>query len=568
MNVIFFVNFFGGLAMFLFSMKVMSDNLHAVAGNEMKRFIKKLTNTPIKGVFVGTVVTGIVQSSSATTVMLIGLVNAGIMSLTQAVGVIMGANIGTTVTAQLIAFKIGHYAFSFVIIGVILLFIKKSKVMERWSLIILCFGLLFIALNVMSESVMPLRQSEAVKHALISLSSNPLLAILAGTIFTMVIQSSSAAIGIVIVLASNELIPIQGAMYLVFGDNIGTTITAWLASIGVNKTARRVALVHSMFNIIGTLVFTLLTYFGYYTHFVNFLTPGDIFSGGNIPRFVANTHTYFNIINCIIFLPFANTLASLAYKIIKKDNSETLSTGEPKHLDFHLIQTADLAVEQSIKEMREMLKLVRRSLEVSMDSYLNKNYRKQEKIHKIENAIDHLQKEITMYLVAVNEQTNSQDIAKKIPSLLHTINDIEKLGDYAEQINEILNNQILSQKDSFYPDFLSILADNHNKILYMIDLSLKYLKELDQEYTYKIIELEGRINQQHFDLRKKILSMIQNAECDAASGLNTIDYIDTIESLADKMKNIVKAGSHQFIYLPNLKPSAERTVSDEDNNDS
>lgn len=564
MNVLFFINFFGGLAMFLFSMKLMSDNLHAVAGNEMKRYLKKLTNTPLKGVFMGLTVTGIVQSSSATTVMLIGLVNAGIMTLSQAVGVIMGANIGTTITAQLIAFRLGHYAFSFVIIGVLMLFAKRSKVMERWSLIILGFGLLFISLSVMSDSVVPLRESAVAKDILISVSNNPILAILVGTIFTMMIQSSSAAIGIVIVLATNHLITIEGAMYLVFGDNIGTTLTAWLASINVNKTARRVALVHSMFNIFGTVIFAFLTYFGFYAKLVNILSPGNVFQGGSIPRFIANTHTYFNIINCLIFLPFANKLAKIAYFFIKEDHSEGLSTGEPKHLDYHLIQTADLAVEQAIREMREMLKLVKRSLEVSMDSFINRNYRKQEKIKKLENAIDHLQKEITLYLVSVNEHSNSQDIAKKIPSLLHTINDIEKLGDFAEQVNEILNNQILSQKTSYYPEFLSILSDNHQKILYMIELSLKYMEDLDTDYTYKIIELEGRINQQHRDLRKKLLNMIQNAECDAASGLNTIDYIDTIESIADKMKNIVKAGSHHFVYFPKDKPKDERNVTDDD----
>ena len=427
MNVLFFINFLGGLAMFLFAMKVMSDNLHAVAGNEMKRILKKLTNTPWKGVIVGLTVTGIVQSSSATSVMLIGLVNAGLMNLSQAVGVIMGANIGTTITAQLIAFKLGHYAFIFVIAGVIMLFAKQSKAMERWSLIVLGFGLLFISLGVMSDSVVPLRHSPAARDFLISVSDNPFLAVFAGTLFTMMIQSSSAAIGIVIVLATNHLISIEGAMYLVFGDNIGTTITAWFASIGVNRTARRVALVHSMFNIIGTVVFAFMTHLGLYAKFVNILTPGDIFNGGSIPRFVANTHTYFNIINCLIFLPFANLLSKFAYFIIKKDNSETLSTGEPKHLDIHLLQTAELAVEQSIKEMREMLKLVKKSLEVSMDSFLNRNYRKQEKIKKIENAIDHLQKEITLYLVAINEHSTSQAIAKKIPSLLHTVNDIEKL---------------------------------------------------------------------------------------------------------------------------------------------
>jgi len=321
------LNLLGGLALFLFGMNKMSENLQAVAGNEMRRILKMLTGTPFRGVLVGMGVTALIQSSSATTVMMIGLVNAGIMTLNQAVGVVMGANIGTTITAQLIAFKIGDFAFAFVIVGAVLLFMRRSRVMERWSAIILGFGLLFVGLNVMSEAVLPLRNSSLAHSLMADLSTTPILGILTGMIFTMLIQSSSASIGIVIVLANTGLIGFEGAMYLVFGDNIGTTITAWLAGLGANSTARKVALVHTMFNFFGTIIFGLLTYYGVYTMFVNRITPGNVFAGENIARHIANAHTFFNVFNTIIFLPFAGLLARIAEKVIPKSSGEPLGMG-------------------------------------------------------------------------------------------------------------------------------------------------------------------------------------------------------------------------------------------------
>ena len=560
MNVLFLINFFGGLALFLYALKIMNDNLQAVAGNKMKHILKKLTDTPIKGVIVGLTVTGIIQSSSATSVMVIGLVNAGLMSLAQAIGVIMGANIGTTVTAQIIAFNLGQFAYLFVIAGILMLFIRKNLPMEKWSYITLGFGLLFVSLNVMSSSVLPIKDSEMAREIMINLSNNPFLSLLIGTIFTMIIQSSSAVIGIMLVLAMSQMIALEGAMYLIFGSNIGTTITAWFASVNVSKTAKQVALVHTFFNVIGALIFTILTSIGVYQKFLNFVTPGDIANPLNISRFVANSHTYFNVLSCLLFLPFTGILASIAQLIIKKETTEMLSTGDPKHLDHNLLKTAEIAIEQSIKEMQEMLKLVKSSLETSMELFSTNNYRDQEKVTKIENAIDHLQKEITLYLVSVNEKSNSKNIAKKIPSLLHVVNDIEKLGDYAEQINVILNTQIMSHKANFYPEFLEIISEKHQKITYMLDLCINYLNDLDEDYHDKIFELENRINNQHKDMRKKLLEMIQNADCDATSGLNTIDYIDTIELLANKMKSIVVAGSYDFVYLPIERPREERLV--------
>jgi phosphate:Na+ symporter len=529
-------------------MNKMTDNLQAVAGSEMRRIMKKLTDTRLKGVIVGMSVTALIQSSSATTVMLIGFVNAGILTLSQAVGVIMGANIGSTITAQLIAFNIGQYAFAFIIIGVVLLLIRRSRKMERWSLIIIGFGLIFIGLGQMTNAVVPLRDSEIARNFLVHISTNPLLGILVGTVFTMMIQSSAASVGIVIVLATNGLIPFEGALYLVFGDNIGTTITAWMASVGSNYAARRVALVHTLFNSFGTILFGILTYLGVYTLIINRITPGDVFAGENLARHIANGHTFFNIFNTMICLPFAGLFAKAAIKLIPQDKTDTMSLGEPKHLDYHLISNSELAIGQSIKEMREMLRLVHLGLTVSYEAFKDKSYKKQIRVSRIEAAIDQLQREITLYLVAVNEKTNADDIIQKIPALLHTVNDIEKIGDFTEEVNRILNYQITAQKVPLSLEFTSMIDDMQAKMMFMLDLGLDYLEDMQDDLSFKIFEMEGRINEQHANLRNKILLMIQNGECDAAGGLNTIDYLDQVEVIADKLKNLVEAGSQKFIY--------------------
>ncbi len=560
------LNLLGGLALFLFGMNMMSDSLQAVAGTEMRRILKKITNTPFKGVLVGLGITGIIQSSSATTVMLVGLVNAGIMNLQQAVGVVMGANIGTTVTAQLIAFNIGDIAYAFVVLGVVGLFIKRSFKMEHWSQIVLGFGLLFVGLTVMSSSVSMLRDSAFAKDILARSADYPILAILAGTLFTMMIQSSSASVGIVMVLAATGLIPFEGAIYLIFGDNIGTTITAWLAALNANNSARRVAFVHTLFNVIGTIIFATLTYFHIYAKMINAITPGNVFAGQNIARHIANAHSFFNILNTIWMLPFAGVLARIAKRVIPKDTEDTISLGEPKHLNYHLISDSQLAIEQSLKEMREMLRLVRLGLNVAYEAFKDKSYKKQIRVSRIEAAIDHLQREVTRYLVAVNERTKSENVIKKIPALLHTVNDIEKMGDITEEVNRILNYQVPAQKVTLSTHFRDMIGELQAKVMEMLDLSIEYIEEFKPLYTYKIIELEGRINEQHHNLRERILGQIQRAECDPEGGLNTIDYIDAMELIADKMKNLVKAGTHDFIYGQDKLPENEADKSEPDEN--
>jgi phosphate:Na+ symporter len=569
-----FANFLGGLALFLFAMKFMSDNLNAVAGNELKKTLKKLTDRPYKGVFVGLIATAITQSSTATQLMTMGLVNSKIMTLLSAIGVNMGADIGTTLTGQMIAFKISEFSYLFILVGVIFLFIKHSKAMEKWAMIILSFGLLFVGLSFMSQSVGHLRESSLFGDIIIYISHNPILTILTGVLVTMIINSSTACIGIVMALAVNGLVTPITAMYIVFGANIGTNTTGLIASLSLSRSAKRVATFCMMYNIMGVSLFSTLTYLGFFDKFICYITTGSIHFPAvisefnqtgvldpkyigqqdlylpmfNITRFIANAHTFFNVAWCLTILPFATLLEKLVSWLIPEGREEALSSGDPRHLDRNFLHSGALAVEQSIKEMGEMLKLVKYSLEVSMDAFITKNYRKSEKVEKIEQAIDQLQKEVTHYLVDINEHSRMDEVNRKIPALLHTVNDIEKLGDFAEQINKILNMQILSQKTPFFHEFILLIPNYHNNIMYMIDLTLRYLESFENKLSYQIIEVEGRINQQHADLRKKILTMIQTAQCDAESGLNAIDYIDTIEIFADKIKNIVIAGSYNFTY--------------------
>jgi phosphate:Na+ symporter len=548
LNILSIINFLGGLALFVFGMTEMSNNIQLVAGAQMRRILRRLTHTPLRGVLVGLGITGIIQSSSATTVMLVGFVNAGLLTLKQAVGVVMGANIGTTVTAQLIAFNIGDFALVFVIIGMVMLLLRKSRAMENWSMILIGFGVLFLGLNIMSGSVSSLQDSAHARDLLMRLSTNPFLAILAGTIFTMLIQSSSASVGIVIVLAANGLITFEGALFLVYGDNIGTTITAWLACLNSGSAARQVALVHTLFNVFGTIVIGILTYLGLYTQFVNLITPGNVFQGENVARHIANGHTFFNVLNTIAFLPFSGHLARLATRIIPDDEQDEASMGEPKHLNYTMVSDSYLAIKQSIKEMKEMLRLVQLGQTISFEAFKDRNYKKQVRVSRVEAAIDQLQKEITVYLVAVNEKTNSEDIIIKIPALLHTVNDIEKLGDYTQEINRILNYQIIDQGAPLSDEFTATITAMHNQLQKMIELALVYLDHLDPDIAEEIIRAEAVIMDDYERLRQGILTQIQNGECDAAGGLNTIDYLDVVELAAAKIINITEAGSQKFVY--------------------
>ena len=339
----------GGLALFLYGMNLLGDGLSRASGGRLERILEKLTNNPLKAVLMGAVVTGVIQSSSATTVMVVGFVNSGIMSLKQAVGIIMGANIGTTMTAQLIAFKLSDYITILIFIGFLMQLLARKSRTKYLGQVMLGFGILMLGMDMMGKAVMPLRNYSGFVHFIEVFSSNPLLGIGIGMIMTVLIQSSSATIGILIAMAGQGLIPLEGAIPVLLGDNIGTCITAVLASLRANLTAKRVAAAHVMFNVIGSIIFVILMPF--FIKFVLLVSPD-----GDIARQIANAHSAFNILNTLLFMPFVNPFIKLVEKIVP-GKAEIISM-RPVYLDKNMLNTPSIAISLAVKEVVRMLSLI------------------------------------------------------------------------------------------------------------------------------------------------------------------------------------------------------------------
>ena len=421
----------GGLGIFLYGMTNLSDGLQKLAGSRMRNVIRSFTSTPLKGLLVGAGVTSVVQSSSITTVMIIGLLNAGIMTLKQSIGVVYGANIGTTITAQIIAFNITIYALPMVMIGFLMDKFSRKQVIQFSGQVILSLGFIFIGLKFMKDAFAFLKHSEAAMEFCASLSHEPLLAILVGVILTVIVQSSSASIGITMAMAMTGLIDFTAALYILLGDNIGTTVTAWLASIGSAVSARRMALVHSLFNVTGCCYFGLLVYSGVYSNFVDWFTPGDI-TADTVARHIANAHAAFNILNAMILFPLIGFFGWLALRVFKGE--EQVFVGEARYLDDRLLETPEIAMEQLRKEIHHMATISQTAFENACESYLSNDVKLAEKVQRNEKAVDSLQQDITRYLVKIYSHSTSLQISNRMPSLLHSVNDLEKISDHAESV--------------------------------------------------------------------------------------------------------------------------------------
>ncbi|MGM9567714.1 MAG: Na/Pi cotransporter family protein [Clostridia bacterium] len=428
-----FLALLGGLALFLYGMQMMSSGLEAAAGNRMSGILEKLTGNRFMGVLVGAGITAVIQSSSATTVMVVGFVNSGMMKLQQAVWVIMGANIGTTVTGQLIALDVGAMAPLIAFIGVALIVFTKRQNLHHWGQIISGLGILFIGMEMMSGAMMPLRDSPAF-IGLMTGFSNPLFGIMAGMIFTALIQSSSASVGILQALAMSGLIGLPGAVYVLFGQNIGTCITAVLASIGANRNAKRTTIIHLMFNVIGTVLFTLVCYFTPLVTWVESLTPDNVASQ------IANMHTLFNIVTTLLLLPFGTYMAKAACRILPETEQE-------KDSGFHLkfVKSFDLSPEASIgtsaiiasevtRELRRMSDMVQENVSGCFGAVLDGKTDRMEEITLREEYIDFLNKEIQQYISrSVVFEQNTQNAALST-SLFHICGNLERIGDHAVNI--------------------------------------------------------------------------------------------------------------------------------------
>lgn len=526
---------FGGLALFLYGMNMMSNGLENIAGNRMKDILEKLTSNRFLGVLVGAGITAIIQSSSATTVMVVGFVNTSLMTLNQAVWIIMGANIGTTITGQLIALDVGMIAPMIAFLGVVLVVFIKNKKAQATGSIIAGLGILFIGMNMMSSSMMPLRSSDTF-ISLMTQFKNPIIGILVGMIFTAVIQSSSASVGILQALAMSGLIGLEGAVFVLFGQNIGTCITAVLASIGANRNAKRTTIIHLMFNVIGTIIFVVIASL---TPFVPWMKTWT----SNPAAQIANVHTLFNITTTLLLLPFGNYLATLAIKILPDKKAAT--SDEDKWFNEivnsqHTLGISTIAINGLKEDMKVMLKLAIDNVEASFDSIISSSTASFSKIENTENEIDLFNVKLTKRISKILTVEQSLRDINSTNHIFKIIGNIERVGDHAMNIAEYAVNLEKNQ--------LHLSEDAIREIKEMKQICMKALGELmeldasnSKQILGEAIVFEEQIDQTTAQFRQNQMSRIRAGVCNIETSILYSEMLTDYERIGDHILNIAQA---------------------------
>ncbi len=517
----------GGLGLFLYGMTIMGDGLQKAAGDRLRKLIEVLTNNRLMGVLVGALVTMVIQSSSATTVMVIGFVNAGLMSLPQAVGVIMGANIGTTITAQIIAFDVVEYAPIAVALGVAIWLSAKKKRNRDIAEIMIGIGILFIGMDMMSGGLKPLAEVQAFADIMVNLN-NPVIGVIVGLLLTTVVQSSSASIGLLQALAGEGLISINMAFPILFGDNIGTTTTSLISSVGANKTAKRAAVIHFLFNLVGTIVFMLFLRIPI-QYVVELLTPGDV------KRQIANAHTLFNLLNVALQFPFAKFLVVAAERLVPGEDGVDIDA--TIYLDNRILETPGIALGQAKKEVIRMGELVANNLELSRDALINGGGETIEKVLETEILINKIEKEITQYLVHLSKEALSASQHTTINNYLYTINDIERVGDHIENIVELAQYKNRSGF-SFSKDGIDGLNEMFDKCQLVFDKTMKAFATDDEALARQVLVLEDEVDAIEKRNREDHMDRLNKMECLTEPGVLYLDTLSNLERVSDHSVNV------------------------------
>ena len=526
--------FIGGLGIFLFGIKYMGDGLQNSAGDRLREILDKLTTNTFMGVLAGIFVTVLIQSSSGTTVLTVGLVNAGFLTLRQAIGIIMGANIGTTVTSFIIGIEIGEYALPIIAAGSVLIFFFKNLKWNYIGQIIFGFGALFLGLELMGEGMQPLSNLGAFEELMVSMSDNPILGVVIGTIFTLIVQSSSATIGILQELYAQDLITLNAALPVLFGDNIGTTITAVLAAIGTTVAARRAALTHVIFNIVGTVIFMVILvpfqiYIEYLTVKLN-LEPA---------MQIAFAHGTFNITNVLIQFWFIGLLVMIVTKMIKGE--DTLIEYKAKHLDEIVLATSPvLAIRQAKKEIIRMANYSQAGLKEAIE-YLNRMDIKSSGLAlQYEEAINHLDRQITSYLVKLSTHPLTPQESNEHSMLLDTTRDIERIGDHMENIIELVDYQLRNNVR-----LTDIAKQDLDKMFTLtvstVDKAVIALEENNVNLAKEVLGLEDKIDKMERTLRKQHILRINDGLCEGNAGIVFVDIVSNLERIGDHAVNIAEA---------------------------
>ena len=526
------IGIMGGLGLFLYGMNLMGEALEKAAGSKLKKIIELLTSNIFMGVIVGTIVTAIIQSSSATTVMVVGFVNAGIMTLPQAVGVIMGANIGTTVTAQLVSIDINGLAPIALGIGIVLyLFTNKPKT-KHLAEVLIGFGILFTGMDFMKEAVKPLAEYSGFTNALLTFGKYPILGLLLGFGITAIIQSSSASMGMLVVLASQGLIPLNSALPILYGQNIGTCVTSLLSSIGASISARRAALIHLMFNVLGTIIF-LIFLNGIVVKAVVYMDPD------NVARQIANVHTIFNITSTLMLLPFNKIIIKLATKLAPDNNTEDDDVKVVKYIDDRMIETPSIALVSVEKETLRMGEKSRESLDSAMTGIFEKSEKDLSNTLKKEKVINELQKTILNYLLKLSKAPLNEESREVIDSLFNTVNDIERIGDHAENLAELGKSSIVNDV-VFSDNARSELSDMYNKVLSTYTYSLESMRTSDVDLACKVIKMEEQVDIMEKTCRLNHMRRLNNNMCSIDNGIIYLEILTNLERVSDHAVNIAQ----------------------------
>lgn len=524
----------GGLGLFLFGMSLMNSGIEKTAGAKLRNILEFFTKNRFTGMIVGIIFTGIIQSSSACTMMVVTFVNSGIMTLTQAVGVIFGANIGTTVTAQLVSFNLSEYAPAFVFLGVIMFCFIKKDMIKKVGEILTGFGVLFMGLAIMSEAMGTVKDIPAVPAFFGSLTS-PLLAVLIGTVVTAIIQSSSVTVSIILVMANQGLLDIRICLFVILGCNIGACATAMITAMSGKKNAKRAALIHLLFNVIGTIIMFIILKIGM-EWVVNLLVK---VSGNNLGRQVANAHSFFKLFQVAILYPFAGLIVKATYLLVPGDDKEI---GYRAKLQLEYIGGKNIfspatAVFEATKELERMALLASENLNRAMNALVTLDEEDINEVYEVEENINFLNHEITNYLVKISQTNLPVDDAKNIGGLFHVVNDIERIGDHAENVADSARMRI-EKGVGFSKEAMKELGEMLDMVNTLIRFAIEMFSTGADDHLRDILSLEDAVDEKERELQRKHIGRMTRNECTPEAGMVFSDVISGLERVADHATNI------------------------------
>lgn len=529
------IKFIGGLGLFIYGMKLMSDGLENVAGKGLRYILEKVTSNRIIGVAIGIIITAIIQSSSTTTVMVVGFVNTGLMNLSQALGVIMGSNIGSSITAQLIAFRLDQIAPLFIFIGAATVIFAKVEERIEIGNIILGFGILFTGMGAMINALGPISSTSEFSQLILALDDNWVIGILAGLTITTILQSSSATTGILIALASTNNMTINLAIPIIFGCNIGTCIITMLSSIGSNKTAHKAALLHLIFNLTGTIIF--IPFIGYLGNFIS-TTSTDI------SRQIANAHIIFNITNTALLLPFSNYLINFVNKVIPCE--EKVEKMGSKFIDDRFLETPVIASGQVLKETIRMANKAKKNVELSMNAFLNNDENLIKQVYENENLINILEESITNYLVKLSKCALSDKDKVIVASTFHIIIDIERIGDHAKNIVD-LTLEKKNRKLKYSSNALDEINEIYEAVMNSLNVAIISYATRNIDKAKSVYEIDKLIDSYQKDSRERHIQRIYNGLCNAYEGAIFLDLIADLKRIGDHSINIAESVIDNYI---------------------